>query len=128
MGISPKQILAKLPHWGEEGRKHYALAELTLDTVYPLVYGLCYMLVISLMFRKSTLRERYPWINIIPLGMVVFDYLENLSIVGLLYGYPTTPTILLWSCAIGNALKWLVGFAMIVVVTVRAAKNVVSTP
>ncbi len=83
-GYTHSEALAALEGYGEAGRRVYALASLTLDTLFPVVYasllaGLIYR------FRPTERMWRLAWL---PPAVGVIDLGENIQIVLMLTRYP----------------------------------------
>jgi hypothetical protein len=97
---SPDRAYELLGAYNETERFYYMIAELTLDILYPLVYGallsfILYMLHKNLKFAK------------LPFDVVIIDYLENIGIVIMLLNYPTRIDWLASLTGIFTTLKWL---------------------
>jgi hypothetical protein len=60
---------------GEHGRRIYAVTELTLDILFPLVYGTLFAALIIHVYA----RESGKFLVLVPLLAVVFDVLENIT-------------------------------------------------
>ncbi len=75
--------------YGQAGRQYYAVVELTLDVVYPIISALFFSL-----FTVYTFRRIFPlhsWLQWLPLlGFIVMgaDYMENACIVTMLLSFP----------------------------------------
>ena len=48
---TPAQVYELVPAYGEQGRQLYALTELTVDLVYPILYNLLLSLLMAIIFR-----------------------------------------------------------------------------
>lgn len=118
---TPEQALAAVDAYGETGRVVYRTIELTADVLYPLAYGLAYSLAISWFFQRAFPTEsRLQRINLLPIGAVLFDLLENAAIVTLLSVSPppylaailaSIFTPLKWAFAISSILATVIGLA-----------------
>jgi len=70
--------------YGEEGRKLYAWASVTLDILFPI----CYMglfIGLMLLFAES---NNLSWLIVLPLMLGIFDITENIQICFMLIQYP----------------------------------------
>jgi len=70
--------------YGADGRASYALASITLDAVFPFVYG---TLAIGLLLRLAA----FPILRllaILPVFVMAFDLAENVQLYFLLSGFP----------------------------------------
>lgn len=87
---SPEQAYQFIESYGEEGRQYYAIIELTLDLVYPILSALFFSTLTIYFFRRvfplSSFWQKLPLLG--PIVMVV-DYLENAAIVTMLLNYPS---------------------------------------
>jgi hypothetical protein len=71
---SPDDACNFLRNIGENGRRLYAVTELTLDVLFPLVYGTLFAALIIHVYA----RESGRFLVLVPLLTVVFDILENI--------------------------------------------------
>ena len=94
-----------------------AIGRLTVDMVYPLVYGLLISLLLIVTFRRAFAKKDFAdWAVFIPWGGVLGDYLENISLSTLYLQYPAELTSLAWMASIFTATKWtLIGIAFVLV-------------
>lgn len=104
--------------YGLEGRMFYIDSRITFDIIWPIIYTIFLISGISWIADKVILEG--SWVrkfNLVPLGGLLFDFLENISNMIIMFRYPT-PTDLLASLAgYFTVLKWvLVGgsFAILV--------------
>lgn len=105
---TPAQAYTLLGEYGEEGRKFYALFEMTADVVYPIIYTLLFCALIGHAW-KIVIQEkfRFALFIFIPFSTLLFDYAENLCIISLLKSYPTPMDWLASLSSIFTTLKWL---------------------
>ena len=86
---SPERAYQLIGSYGEEGRQYYALIELTLDVVYPIIAALFFSSLTIYLFRRvfplNSFWQKLPLLG--PIVMAV-DYLENTGIVVMLLSYP----------------------------------------
>ena len=128
---TPAEAYAALAAYGEEGRLFYLLTALTLDLIYPLVYGLFFTLTIVYCLRPvlpaaHTLQRA----ALLPLVGMLADYVENAGIAWLLLNYPnrldgvaaftSTVTTIKWIFMISAIAATVVALAMLVVQRLRA--------
>ena len=83
-GYSPVEARELLARYGPEGRRLYAIASPTLDTLLPL----CYVTFFAGAVHRCGLPERRWWLALLPLLVGVWDLAENLQITLLLLSYP----------------------------------------
>jgi len=86
---SPAKAYNLITSYGEEGRQYYALIELTLDLVYPILSALLFSSLTIYTFRRLFPLNSF-WQKLPLLGLIVMavDYLENTGIVVMLLNYP----------------------------------------
>jgi hypothetical protein len=104
---TPAEAYVMIQSYGEAGRSAYRTSELTLDIFFPIAYTLFLALSISWLhqraFDESSVFRR---VNLLPLGVWLFDLTENLGIVALLSLFPAHLTSLFTLTAIATGLKW----------------------
>jgi len=102
---TPQQAYDTIAVYTPQQRQSAVLVHLTVDAVYPLVYGFFFSLLLVLLFRRVAPKQEelalFPW------RAVLADYLENLGLVILFLTYPTPFSLLAWITAIFTALKWI---------------------
>lgn len=103
MGYNPARTLAMVAGYGPAARAAYARVELTIDVMYPVVYSLLFAVILTMLFRHRAIR----WVALLPLVALVFDYLENATIVTLLTSYPTQSATVAVLCEVFKLVKWL---------------------
>ncbi len=104
--------------YGFEGRMFYIDSRITFDIVWPFIYTIFLISGISWIANKIILEG--SWVrklNLVPIGALIMDFLENISNMIIMFRYPT-PTDLLASLAgIFTVLKWvLVGGSFVILV------------
>lgn len=123
---TPDKAYSMIGAYGETGRTFYRTFELTGDIVYPLIYTLFFSLLLTWLFRRGFASDsRWQRLNVLPVGALFFDLLENSCIVTMLSLYPALPTPVAWLATSFTMLKWsfagvtlffmLVGLVMAVV-------------
>lgn len=74
---------------GEKGRHLYLYKQLPLDFIYPGLFSVSGCLLLSWLLLKSQDKNSKLFYGcLLPISAGLFDYLENLSIIGLLTSYP----------------------------------------
>lgn len=124
---TPEQAFAMMDKYGEAGRALYWKIQMTADILYPIIYTLFFGLLLSWLFQRAFKPESHmqKW-NIMPLGSLLFDLLENTGIVSMILMYPSKPEVLAWITAMFTTLKWTFAFisiGLILVGVVKAAWN-----
>jgi hypothetical protein len=109
---TPAKAQSMLAAYGDEGRDYYRLGELTIDGIFPLVYGGLLAIALSAVLRCALpAGSNLLRLNLLAPLAVLLDYAENISIILLLSLYPSLPPGLTWAAAAFSALKWLGVFA-----------------
>ena len=106
IGFSPARTLSMIADYGPAARAYYTRAELTTDLIYAVVYALFFAVVLTLLFRDRIYKP-FKWVTLLPFLCLLFDYLENATIVALLSSYPGQSYALAVLCEIFKLVKWL---------------------
>ena len=81
-----KELLTVL---GENGRELYLYNQLPLDFLYPGLFAISCSLLLSWLFLKiKEPNSSLFYLCLIPAAAGVFDYVENISIVSMIVGFP----------------------------------------
>ena len=86
---TPEKAYNLISSYGDQGRQSYVLTELTLDLIYPLISALMFSFTIFYAFRHGF--PGFEWtgqLALIPLGVLLADYLENICVIFMLLIYP----------------------------------------
>jgi len=115
---TPTQVYDVISDYGEQGRQHHAVTELTADLVYPILYSLLLSLLVTLVFRRAFARTGFMqklWL--LPFAAALTDYAENITVVTLLLRYPQKLTGVAWAASLCTTAKWaLVGVSFILII------------
>jgi hypothetical protein len=116
---SAQEVTSLFEVLGEDGRQTYRTVVGIIDMIFPLVYGGLFTLVIAWLLRKLTAPSS-PWmfVSLLPLTGVIFDYLENFTILRLLNQYPDiSPDTVSWGEQM-TQLKHVTGLLSVVIALV----------
>lgn len=93
--FTPDGIYERLAGYGEEGRRNYSLRNVTIDVLLPLSV-LPFLLLLSrrAFARYSPATVMRGFVLSLPVVYVVFDLLENASVLVLLANYPERMNVL----------------------------------
>ena len=92
---TPDKAFQLISSYGEQGRQYYAVIEVTLDLVYPLVTALMFSLIIFYTFKRAFPSHSWTlYLSLAPYIALVADYLENVCIVSMLLMYPRESALL----------------------------------
>ena len=116
---NPDQVYKTIPIYGDEGRLFYALTELTIDLVYPILYNLFLLLTMTLVFRQALAGDSVlQKLRYLPLAVWISDYAENTCITLLLYSYPQRLDALAWVTSFFSTTKWSLGAASLALIVI----------
>ena len=102
-----EQVNSLFAKMGSEGRETYHFIVANVDMVYPLVYGLFFILSIASLLKKIFPgRPNTLPVALIPLIAVVFDYLENFNTLKMLGNFPNIIRDEVAKGAFFTQLKW----------------------
>lgn len=97
-----------LDAYGDQNRRVYALSHLTADVLFPLVYAFFFGLLIAYIFQRAFSKDSWVQrLNLVPFLLLIFDLIENVSVVILLLAYPTQLEGLARFAGIITNLKWI---------------------
>ncbi|MFN0204567.1 MAG: hypothetical protein ACKVTZ_23830 [Bacteroidia bacterium] len=101
LGHSPQSVYNTiLAAYNETALANYKMAEI-VDMFYPLSYATLFSLLICKGFNKLT------WACLIPFIAIIFDYLENIGIMIMVYGLPKQHLDIALFYLICCHLKWI---------------------
>lgn len=108
LGYGPAEAEALLNALGSEGRTYYLTHQIPLDTLYPAV------LAVTLIATLLWIGQRIPESRLVRVGIALsassalFDYLENLGIVAMIWSWPGIPAPLVYAASSATIAKSLV--------------------
>lgn len=107
--------------YGDTGRGAYVQARLTFDVAFPLVYTSFLATAISWLtgrsFRAESLWQRA---NLVPLGGMLFDFLENLATSLVMVRFPQTTPVVDALAPIFTLIKWVLVSASFILLVLGA--------
>lgn len=87
-GYGPMDAAMLLDALGADGREYYLRRQIPLDTLYPALLALTMTSTVC-WFGQSIGNKRLVRLGVaVALASALFDYIENLSIVAMIYGWP----------------------------------------
>ena len=104
-GYSPSDAATLLEALGADGRAYYLSRQIPLDTLYPA------LLALTLSSSICWFGRRLPNSRLIHLGVAfavgsaLFDYLENLGIAAMIYGWPDVSGSLVYAASTATIAK-----------------------
>src|SRR5687767_5612674 len=105
-GFNPQRTLQMIEDYGDAARAYYARVELSIDLAYPIVYAFLFAVILTLIYRRL-LGRPVMYLNLIPFAAMIFDYLENYTIVSMLRHYPEQSRAMAIFCELFKLMKWL---------------------
>lgn len=124
---TPDQVYQKISAYGVQGRQLYALTELTIDLVYPVLYNLFLILTTTLVFRQ-VFPGQSAWqkLRYLPFAVWASDYAENICIAILLLSYPQQLNVLAWVASFFTTTKWSLGIVSLGLIVMGLRKWLIS--
>lgn len=104
-GYSPSDAAMLLDALGADGREYYLNRQIPLDAFYPA------LLALTLSSTVCWFGQRMPNRRLVHLGVAfavgsaLLDYLENLGIVTMIYGWPDVPGPLVYAASTASIAK-----------------------
>jgi len=97
----------------------YVRGILLLDFIYPLFYSLFFALFIFRLSHKTLL-------SLLPFGVLIFDYLENLSVLTLIMLMPSRYNILATFAGYFTLTKWVLASLCLIIVLALIVRYLVT--
>lgn len=112
--IYPFDVSRLFADLGEEGRKLHAVTAITLDTVFPIVYGALFAILIFRLYEPNR-----TGLIVVPLLAALADLFENRIVAYLELTYVKDhESTLAWSAAFRTIAKWLLFSMSLVLILV----------
>ncbi len=119
LGFGQAEILAFLSERSDQMISAYINFNLVWDNLFGLIYGVMYVVWVSVLFKPHS--QRFGILNLLPFGQVVFDWLENASLVALSNQFLADGTISSSTALLAStfsAIKWV--FSLLVYLVILA--------
>ncbi len=122
INYSPEVAYAKLTAYGEQGRYAYRIFLDYVDSVFPALYGLFFLLGTTYAFA-CVFPGRPVWqkLSFLTLGTTLFDYAENFCFLAMLRHYPQRLEGVARVANIFTLTKWSFAVFSMVLVIIGAA-------
>jgi hypothetical protein len=88
---------------GEQGRQIYGMTELSLDLIFPLIYGSLIGIFIIRLYNGDTGKK----LIMLPLLTIAADLLENVAAAYLALSFDGKASTLAWASSIFTMTKWV---------------------
>jgi hypothetical protein len=94
--------------YGEEGRESYIRTRFTFDIIWPIIYSeFLFSSMGGLLFRSGFKDSIVNRLLLLPLGSMVFDYLENIFSSIVMWRFPLRTPIVDSLVTVFTPLKWI---------------------
>jgi len=121
---TPQRAYEIIGAYSPELRQAAAITRLTLDIIYPVVYGLLISLLLVVTFRRAFPGSRFADVAaFLPWGGVLADYLENIGLATMYLSYPTELVHLSWVTTVFTSTKWVligISFGLVLIGGVKS--------
>lgn len=110
-----------------DARRLYAIVELSIDMIYPVVYAFFFFVLVRWLLGKIPAQPK--WLEraaLVPFAAMLFDWLENIGIVAMIARFPDRPGALAPLSSAMTTLKWVCFGLMLALVLYAAARWVIS--
>ena len=131
IGFDSSDVLAFLASRTEDMILGYIASNQIWDTLFALIYGVMYVVWLSVLFKPFA--QRVAWLNLLPFGQVIFDWLENFALASLSSQYLADGVVsssLAQLASVSAMVKWVFSGVVtlsiavgIVARVIRAIKN-----
>ena len=111
---SPTEAQKLFEMLGSQGRQIYAITELSLDLIFPLIYGSLLAIFLIRMYSGETGKN----LIMLPLLVMSADLLENGTSAYLALSFDGNASTLAWAGSIFTTTKWVSFFACLVIVLI----------
>jgi hypothetical protein len=109
---SLEEAYEQIKAYGENGRTVCVFSTLILDSLFPLLYGAFMSLVLAFLFQKTN----YRVLILMPLLVIVVDYVENTHIAFLLINFPEKLPNVAYFGSLVTLTKWaLLGLVLMAI-------------
>lgn len=118
LNVSVETIYAYLNKVGNNGRSVLKSIYLFHDFLFPIIYGFFYIMAIAYFINQLSVNKKWMLLTLIPLIMILADFVENFIIVQLINTFPIQNHGLASILGSITLIKWLLGIiAGLVLVT-----------
>ncbi|MCA9872216.1 MAG: hypothetical protein KC441_01120 [Anaerolineales bacterium] len=119
---TPEEAFANVAAYSSAARQALNTFHLTVDIVNPILYTAFLVLLLSWLFRAGFPTEsKMRTLNLIPLGALLFDILENIFITVMMAAYPAKPVWAAWLATVSTVAKFSFIYASLGLVLVGVA-------
>lgn len=106
-GYSPAEANAYLEDYSPEARIFAANFNIIADSVYPVLYTIMLTAVLGWLYKNRMVNHQsFGYLLLLPLLMMVVDFLENFHIVAMLRRFPEIPEKITRAGSMLTVTKW----------------------
>ena len=118
-GYSPTEVKTYLSDYSPEARSFAAKFNSIADTAYPILYTIMLSVVMAWVYKnKITSNKSFGYLLLLPLLIMVLDFLENYHIITLLQEFPDITEEMVKAGSMFTVAKWgMFGIVLIVIVS-----------
>ena len=104
-GYGPTEAATLLEALGVEGRAYYLSHQIVLDTFYPAMLALTLIATICWLGQRMPNRKLVRVGIALSVGSALFDYIENLGIVAMIWSWPDSAVSLVYAASTASIAK-----------------------
>jgi hypothetical protein len=125
-GYSPAEVNQYLSEYTPEARAFAANFNAIADTAYPIVYTIMLTVVLAWVYKsRIQLNKSYRYLLLLPLLMMVLDFLENYHIIAMLRLFPAIPEEIIKAGSMLTVAKWgMFGVILVIILLGLALKAI----
>ncbi len=123
-GYSPADVNQYLTEYSPEARAFAANFNAIADTAYPIVYTLMLTMALAWVYKSRIQSNKgFGYLLLLPLLLMVLDYMENYHIIAMLRRFPVIPEQIVKAGSLLTVAKWgMLGVILIIVILGLALK------
>lgn len=118
MYYSPRKLFEIISEYSKSDIKNYITTSLSLDFIFPVLYGFMFLFVKLLSFRRLNIDRKFKFLNIMAFLPVFFDFIENVGVIYMLKKLPNFNTNLAEILGFITLSKYLTMFIFVLVVMI----------
>lgn len=119
-GYGPSDATTLLDALGADGRAYYLSRQIPLDTLYPALLALTLSCAICWFGRRMPNRRLVHLGVAFAVSSALFDYIENLGIVAMIFGWPDVSGSLVYAASTATIAKSVMTTLAVVLVLATA--------
>lgn len=114
---TPDRAYEILSVYNTEALQYYKNIELSVDIIYPIIYGFAFSLLIAFIWGRIAPEKQWTkLLPVIPLKGMLFDFAENTGIVVMINQLPERADGIASVTAIFSLLKWSLDFLAMAII------------